>query len=235
MRLEGFGRNVANCEVLTDKEARYLLTLYSGTKPSELMSFKQENRTACTGNWELLQFKANSVSPVLINPHCNYVTYHLHITNNADCEIQISELHFCQPEGAADIESVQLQGRVTESVVRLQNQTFKNHPVYIVSFEKPVQILPQYCTPQIWFRSNNQLYNRQVAVLVGSLNHAFNVNGKQIQISLEGCRDREWYCLVAVKMKCASPKYIRSDHTFQTISIGRDPLENGITRATLSK
>ncbi len=199
MTLEEFGQHVVNCEVLTDKEARYLLTLYSGTKPSEVMSFKGENRT---GTWELLEFKANSVS--IVYPNRNNVPCNLHITNYGDREIQISELHFCQPEGAADIESVELQGTVAKSVVRLQNQTFKNHPVYKASFEKPVQFVPKYCTPQILFRSNNEPYNAQVALLVGNINHAFNVNGKQIQISLKGYNNSRWYGLVAAKIKCGT-------------------------------
>ncbi len=204
MTLEEFGQNVADCEVLTDKEARYLLMLYSGAKPSKTLQFKGENRT---GNWELLEFKANSVS--LVNQ--GHAACNLRITN-ANCEIQISELHFCQPDEAAGIDSVELQnfsielqGRIAKSVVKLQNQTFKNYPVYKASFEEPFKFQPQYCTPQILFRKRSQAYQRQVAILVGStINHSFNVNGKQIQVSLTGYNNRAWYCLVAVKMKCVT-------------------------------
>ncbi len=122
MTLEEFGENIANCGVLTDKEARYLLTLYSRTKPSEVLPFEGKShsstetflpsdgrdRANCHGGFQLLEFSAKVNSTQL--PITSYnVGCTLGITN-ANCDIQISELHFCQPEGTRGVDSVEIQG-----------------------------------------------------------------------------------------------------------------------------
>ena len=127
--------------------------------------------------------------------------------NHVNCDIEISEVQFCQTNGDETIDSCNINGIVANSVLKVQNNTFKGYPIYKASFEKAAKFTPQTCgTLAVRLTTKNNPYNyggRQIAVITGdSINHSFTVNGKPITLALQGYNNiNSWSCLIAMKMR----------------------------------
>ncbi len=204
MTLEQFGQNVACNEILTDKEARYLLTLYSGVKPPQVLPFKTEKRAA---NFKLLEFPAQSISTVNCRNYGQTPACILDFSNLAACDIEISELQFCQTTDRETNDSVQIEGTAAKSVVKVGDQTFKGYPIYKASFEKAYRFSTQSRdTLCVYFQNTNSDFPYSlgtVAILqADTITHSFTINGKPITVSLQGYDNvSSWYCLLALKMR----------------------------------
>ena len=244
MTLEEFGENVASCEILTDKEARYLFTLHSGAKPAKVLPFKGKKRTP---EFQLLEFPIKSVSALDVESY--YDDYEefdddydydyktvctLSFTEYANCDIEIFEVRFCQPVGHERIDGCSINGFVNgratngivaESVVKVQNETFKGFPIYAASFERAFRFSPKKSNSNVYDRRGNAAVNvsfmskteqhgqygygpRKTAVLTAhTIKQSFAVNGKPLKFSLLGYNNHNaWCCLIALKMR-----YVKED------------------------
>ena len=237
MTLEEFGENVASCEILTDKEARYLFTLHSGAKPAKVLPFKSKKRTP---KFQLLEFPIKSVSSLDPNQGYYYDEYEdlddysqtivctLSFTNFANCDFEISEVRFCQPVGHERIDDCKINGIAAESVVKVQNETFKGFPIYAASFERAFRFSPKNYKSVVYTTVGNAAINvsfwsktqqsgqynaygnvpHKTAILTAdTINQSFIVNGKPLHFSLLGYNNHNaWFCLIALKMR-----YVKED------------------------
>ena len=200
MTLEEFGQNVACNQILTDNEARYLLTLYSGVKPPKVLPFKTDKRVA---NFKLLEFPAQSISTVSCGFYGQTPLCILAFSNLAASQIEISELHFCQPVGHETIDGVNIDGTLAKSIVKVDDQTFKGYPIYKASFESPYRCSSQ-CRPNVYFNDETIPHNNVAAAILhaSTITHSFTLNAKPITVSLRGYDDySSWQCLLALKMR----------------------------------
>ncbi len=203
--------------MLSNEEARYLLTLYTGTKPSNALPFKADKRSpaanfkpSTAGNFQLLEFKARSVSGHNASNTKN-VTCTLDFNNSINCDMEISEIQFCQWSDSHynGITSVEIddkgQGPVSAtSIVKLRNQEFTGHPVYTASFEEPFRFSPQRSKLHICFKLN-QKYDAIVTKLQAcTAYHLFKINGRNVQVSFRDSTGPQiiWHCLLALKGQC---------------------------------
>ncbi len=199
MTLEEFGENVANCGVLSDTEARYLFTLYSKTKPSMVLPFKDKRRM---GSFELLEFEAYRINNRILGSDMTGVTLDF---KNVIANFEISEIQFCQPPGIEAIDGVFIEQTGATSIFKLQNKTYLSYPVYAASFEPPFQFTAGV-ELKVQFETKPGNKNSVAELRARTQNHSFNMKGRETTISFQGTglgSNKWWYCLTALKLGCA--------------------------------
>ncbi len=206
-----YAKYVIPTKILKGNEVIYLMSFYSaGIKPKEVIPFNPERRTAY---FQWLKFPANDVVKLYHGKSslpCNVL---FKIDSCADSDIEISELKFCQPPGCEGINSVQLKDTVADSVIKIENETFKGWPVYQATFEQAIKFSPtkgvygQYGRLlKIFFKNKHGNWLENVAFLTTTQSgtcEPFTLSGKPIAISFGYPNDPRFsrYCLLALKMK----------------------------------
>ncbi len=197
--------------MLTDQESRDLLTFYMcpDMEPSEPLPFKTEPRV--NANFEWLEFDVDSIKTYDHDRDHFALSCKINFQTFENGEIEISQLQFCQPLNAETINSVELDGIPAKYVIRLDNQTYKDYPIYKALFEKPIKYVPTSDSRSLCvkFKDANLTRGHKVAILeADNMTKSFTLNGKPITVTLEGgltpMSHCSWSCLLALHLRYSS-------------------------------
>ncbi len=201
MTLEEFGQNVACWDILTDREAKYLFMMFSGAKAPQTLPFRTEKRT---GKFQLLEFQVASVSHGNIGYADSAVSI-LAINKNANCDIEISEVQFCQPVGVESVVSVEIRVKSASALtpmIKPEDQTFHGYQVFTATFEKPFRFSCRERKPKIYFNLQPGCSNEVTMLDAAKGRKPFNSSGKQCRITVGSSTSQtSWYCLVAFRLR----------------------------------
>ena len=179
--MKEFVDEVANNDILSDKEVRGLLTHIGGGKPKALLPFS--DRARC-GPIQKFRFNNVTVEKLNINLPAGVVCF-VSIENLENLHVlEIAEIHFCNP---ADFpfDVMIINGTKADEIVKIAEDTFSSFPVYRAIFRKPV-ILPTHKVPIVLKTSTYSGTAPSVRV-VGSNNY------QDIQLNSKSCRIRLEY------------------------------------------
>ncbi len=198
-----FMEHVAKSDVLSDREARDLLTHFMETEPARPLPFPGNSRL---GNAKIVEFPGSSVNTESLNfPAGTYLTLQF---NNNKCNMsglqaEISEVHFCNPADFP-IDNVQIYtGSYTscDKVEKVAGKLYCEYPVYRAIFHKPVSYSPYSHHAQVHFKTKTCTGVGTGALIHGNYYHEFTVNDRNVGLTLYGYNSTSWRFLVALKIK----------------------------------
>ncbi len=194
MTLKDFVEEVANCDILNDKEVRTLLIYLNGGKPKSLMLFRDQARGDLM---ETVRFYVESAEKVNINlPEgvCCKMTIN-ELEDDLDA-LEISEIHFSNP---ADFpfDVVKVGDVKADEIVKIIDEEFQGFPVYKAVFRKPIHLLSKLSTtiylktstysgtaPSVRFK-----YGTSIAKYIGDCKQYININTKLCSLTMEHDRN----------------------------------------------
>ncbi len=201
MTLQEFGQNIACWDILTDKEVRYLFMVFSGAKPTQTLPFRTDKRT---GKFQLLEFPVSSVSHGNIGYADSAVSI-LAMNKNANCDIEISEVHFCQPVGVESIVSVEIRVKSASALtpmIKPEEQMFNGYQVFTATFAKPFRFSCRERKPKIYFNLQPGCSNEVTMLDAARGRNPLNSSGKQCRITVGSSTSQtSWYCLTALRLR----------------------------------
>ncbi len=180
--------------------------MYPDMEPPEPLPFKTER--LINTNFECLEFEVDSIKTYDHDRDHFALSCQINFQTFEKGEIEISQLQFCQPLNDETINSVELDGIPAKYVVKLDNQTYKDYPIYKALFEKPFKYVPtsRFEPLCVEFKDTNFTSVSKVAILqADSMTKSFTLNGKPITMSLEAglaqMGNSSWFCLLALHVR----------------------------------
>ncbi len=203
MSKEEFMEHAAKSDVLSDREARDLLTYYMDTEPARPLQFPENRRL---GNAKIVEFPGTSVSTESLNfPNGTYLTLQFDNSTMSGLQVVISEIHFCNPaDFPIDEVQVYVNGTYTscDKVEKIPDKLYCGYPVYRAIFRKPVSYQPYNYQALVHFKTKSYTGVGTGAVIyAGSYYHQFSVNEKNLALTLYGYNSSSWRFLVALKIR----------------------------------
>ena len=228
MKLDDFKQHVAKSDILTDREARDLLTLLVGIKPDRELPFTAKKRTGKytqLGNLDetftKFEFRTNKVSRHNVN-FPEGVSCHVAFGGlEFNCQLEICEVEFCNPADFP-INDVQIDRDVSgivkmlhhaDKIEKIPEKLHMGNSVYKAMFTPSVEVKvvrEGLCIISIHFKTKSYSGLGTAAKLFGSTSQTVSVDGHDIMAlishidrdsDIDSDSDKVWYSLLSLKMK----------------------------------
>ncbi len=213
MTLDDFKQHVAKSVILTDREARDLLTLFVGIQPDRELMFTAKQRT---GTFTKLEFPTNKVLRHSVN-FPEGVSCEVEFTGlEFNDQLEISEVEFCNPADFPinDVQIASVFGRKqmtyhADNIEKIPEKLHMRNSVYKAIFTPSAEVKAVregVFIISIHFKTKSYSGIGTAARLFGSTTEEVSVDGHDItafigDIDCDSEGDLGWYSLLSLKMK----------------------------------
>ncbi len=223
MKLDDFKQHVAKSQILSDREARDLLTLLVGIKPDRELPFVEKKRTGkhtrledSGGKYTLLEFPITKVTR-WNTTFPGGVSCRLAIDDST--YVEISEVEFCNPADFP-IDDVQIDNCeifYADKIEKIPEKLCMGNSVYKAVFTPPAKVEASKHYVEVHFKTKSYSGPGTIAKLCGKGSQTVTINGQTIEAAIvkSFAPTNEWNCLLGLKMKTVDTD---SDSTLPNLS-----------------